>query len=217
MAAVGRRLGPRPGRSREGRDQGWPAGEEKCLDLDILEAEGTRVIDVPDRRGQGGVSDTLRLGPSAEGMVGSLPETGRLGEMTSGTNGPTLAVCLWCLVGPMCLGWDGQAPDGTMGFAGEEWPLVSGPGWGPPGRGRQGAWAKPLTPNFCARGRAHPRSFCSSWKPGPNRKVQMWSWTRSRDRAVWGGPAARRPVGQASVWPRWPPPSRVWGAGRLQL
>lgn len=114
-------------------------------------------------------------------------------------NGPTLAVHLWCLVGPMSPGWDGQAPDGTMGFAGQEWPSVSGPGWGPPGRGRQGAGAKPLTPNFCARCRAHPRSFCSSWKPGPNRKVQMWSWTRSCDRAVWGGPAARHPVGQVSL------------------
>lgn len=77
----------------------------------------------------------------------------------SGTNGPTLALCLWCLVGPMCLGWDGQAPDGAMGSAGKEWPLVAGPGWGPPGRDRQGAWAKPLTPNFCARGRAHPGPF----------------------------------------------------------
>lgn len=46
-----------------------------------------------------------------------------------------------------------------MGSTGKEWPLVAGPGWGPPERDRQGAWAKPLTPNFCARGRAHPGPF----------------------------------------------------------
>lgn len=53
--------GRHPGRSREGRDQGWQAGEEKWLNMDILEAERTRAIDVLDGGGQGGVSDTTQV------------------------------------------------------------------------------------------------------------------------------------------------------------
>lgn len=64
VAAVGRRQGQRPGRSREDRDQGWMAGE-KWLDLYILEAEETRATDVLDTGGQGGVSDATQVsGPA---------------------------------------------------------------------------------------------------------------------------------------------------------
>lgn len=65
MAALGRRLGQRPGRSQEGRHRGRTAEEEKWLELCVLEAEGTRAIEILDRGGQGGVSDATQVsGPA---------------------------------------------------------------------------------------------------------------------------------------------------------
>lgn len=64
-------------------------GGAKCLDLYVLEAEGTRAADKLNMAGGWGVGGrSLRccpgLRPSMEWMAGPLPETESLGEMTSG-------------------------------------------------------------------------------------------------------------------------------------
>lgn len=67
-------------------------GGANCLDLYVLEAEGTRAADKLNMVGGGGrgLRRCPGLGPSVEWMVRPLPETDGLGEMTSGYQQPCL-------------------------------------------------------------------------------------------------------------------------------
>lgn len=76
----------------------------------------------------------LRCSP--EWMVGPLPKTGSLGEVTLGTDSSTLAVCSSVWLGPHV--WAGPFPDGTVGLVGKERLLTSGPGQGPQGEASRG-------------------------------------------------------------------------------
>ena len=125
-----------------------------------------------------------------------------------------------CLVGTTCLGQAGQAPGRTVGLEGQEWPLTSGLERLHLGEAVRGAGPALNPQALCKQAglKVSPcGAFCSSWKPGPSREIQTWSWRQPQDRAVSGGPASRPPAGQASVWHHGPWPGRLWGARPFQL
>ena len=143
-----------PGRSQQGGNRARLQGGANCLDLYVLEAEGTRAGDRAWRGAEGGVSDAAQaLGPACSGWGGRW-ETDGLGEMTSGYQQPCLGhavkVSGWHhMPGP---GWLGSR--WNRGPCGPRVAFDIRPGAAPPGRGRQGHGPGPKPPGFVQAGRA---------------------------------------------------------------